>query len=838
MASRRDLEAAETEPLVSRERKRKLWRDVLAKVQREVVGGEPGDPNFAVALQMGIRAAAFSVLLGMIAWKKTYVEHLGLDVYAEHMPLAICILVFSIRPAFGTVMQNAGAAITGVFLACLNAFILRGIWPRGVEPGMGTFALEKVVGWANVMLFDFVLLFSNVHSGCRIFAIAQNKIFLLDFLNPESSAVFRHHLATPFDGVAFRSFVGVSMGGVLAVVVMLLPYAWCFAYNGMKVNAQKASADICKMFMNSVEYCSCRYHTVAIEKQLHQLELLRREIDGFDVSIDASYFETFDIGTPGIVRGLMKKHSELLHELYDILHAMVMALEMAEFDSSHVKVMSEISETSTDLVQASTVLLVSATNASHARISIDEKVKLATMEDAVKRAMRRLSAEFDQSRRNFAKPLLRELLCVSSFVFTLSAFGREVREYSKTLRNDVPEGATWVGALSTPTLPSVGGVRFVPRYLAGLMLCFGYSAIMDGFSPACAVTAVLLLAQRGGAVHDVQRALDVAFSVIVGSVAGAVLFSWSCASSHGEVVLPIVFFLYMVPCIHLATGESRGESSRASFTNMGFFAAALAPFAMVQTCPAVAAAGHEESFGSATSPWSGVRAHSLAMLILVLCEFMFMEKRHSTFATDLYNDALQSIQTAFAELWNDNDPKPALEHIPKTLGNVAVFAEGAKLEPRFGACEWNTVFMHDCCDAVASLRIDVLLIHRCMRGGNGRTDKMFKTLRLAPGFEFMKEELANLLESARVTSTSLLLHREGVFDAFRDFDGWSEERIDRMEGVDKAIDDLVTGGLLFPANAPKTMESDRLCQISLLITMLEFAKQHMASIIRSGIRNA
>merc|ERR1719235_253750 len=122
-----------------------------------------------------------------------------------------------------------------------------------------------------------------------------------------------------------------------------------------------------------------------------------------------------------------------------------------------------------------------------------------------------------------------------------------------------------------------------------------YSCVVDGYSGACAITAVFLINTRVG--PDMMSTLNVLLAVVVGCVVGAVIFSYSCATAYGMAILPIVTFLYLWVTMFIAFGGS-------SFALIGLFMAALSPFTIVKNCPADGAVNEG---AAATGLWGGIR---------------------------------------------------------------------------------------------------------------------------------------------------------------------------------------------------------------------------------------
>merc|ERR1719247_3501998 len=87
-------------------------------------------------------------------------------------------------------------------------------------------------------------------------------------------------------------------------------------------------------------------------------------------------------------------------------------------------------------------------------------------------------------------------------------------------------------------------MRFIGRYFAALLLCFIFGVVMDNYGGACAIMAVFLLNTRVG--PDMMATLNTLLAVVVGCVVGAILYSYSCFTGQGHVILPLMCFLYWV----------------------------------------------------------------------------------------------------------------------------------------------------------------------------------------------------------------------------------------------------------------------------------------------------
>lgn len=934
MTSGRDIEeaASETEPL--------LKEDVLNKLHNEhVIGLEMGNPKFWRSFELGVRTAIWCSLMGCLVWNEGFFHQhpvLGTDLagYADYMPTAICILIYTIDPHFGTVLRNAAASITGVAFATLNIVLLRGIFPNGVEPGMPTFSIERIAGWANALAFNFIFLVLDCQNKTRIFAIAQNMASILAFLDPDNKISFSKNFEVTWSGAAVRGFVGCTFGAVFALLVMLVPYPFGVAFPSMRSNASKATADMAKMFILATSYCNGREKTLRIEQHMRELQKLREQIDGMEGSIVAAFEERSDIGSSGVVRGFMQKHCELMEELYDIVRAFLMALEIEEFGPNHMKIAQDVGTAASELTDQTALLLLAVTDAtSDAYITDEETEALISKERVVKLALSKMSSDFDKVRREFSVPLSRDLFGGSSMVAALSAYARHVCDYSEMLRTNPPRGVTMSSAFIKILKKKVmfepitrRRVRFVLRYMVGLTAVLAFAVGRDGYHSACAITAAYLLNVEPS--PNLKGSLDVVIAIVFSSIIGSLIFGWSCQTGYGLEILPFVFAVYMSMMVYLAKSGS-------SFAHLGFFSAAFAPYRLVLQCPA---ANDARSAKTALELWTNVRARVLAMVILTFCEFACMERRHSDLATQWYEKAIMAVQEGLKEVLDAKDPKPAMEDVSTSLALAAQFSKGAALEPRLDACAWQATFLADCISAVSKMRSDLVLCYRAVQG----QEEDFKRLREVESFRSLQEDLIGTLEEAREMSVKLLLHRSGRFAVLADEDikggtcrrnssdklpgldaalassvhklssahrygelphdfskdpgPWlsqassgppprlartesapvarllappdarlpfsrqatptytprltvsdaarlvpprSQDPLLDAETMDTAIGDLLEKPLTprLPPKAPETMETDPLCKLSMQITMLDFMKKHISSIVHSAVKH-
>merc|ERR1719456_1193347 len=285
-------------------------------------------------------------LLGAIVWVPAVRKPFPNQIQAR-IPLVICLFVFTINPLLGTAVQNAICGINGTFWACVHMWVMNGIFPGGMKEGMSPTSATAIFGWANFLIFTFLVLWCKCGIGTKMFALATDIGFMLAFLDPKSTMVFSENFTISSKGTAVNVLIATIIGCLAAPLMNLIPYPMTFAYNNMKDAAVKASKDTAKLFEHIIEYYSGSEASVVVESQVKHAVDLRAELDGMGAAIGSAWWEGFDLGTRGTVRALMDSHLTLMNLIYDRLRAILMIAQTEDFGQSHTSVMTNIRDAST-----------------------------------------------------------------------------------------------------------------------------------------------------------------------------------------------------------------------------------------------------------------------------------------------------------------------------------------------------------------------------------------------------------------------------------------------------------------------------------------------------------
>merc|ERR1719158_2172718 len=223
-------------------------------------------------------------LLAAIVWVPAIRKPFPNQVQAR-IPLVICLFVFTINPLLGTAIQNCCCGILGTFWACLHMWVMNGIFPGGMKEGMSPTSATAIFGWANFLIFTFLVLWCKCGIGTKMFALATDIGFMLAFLDPNSTMKFSENFTIASDGVAVNTLLATCIACLIAPVLNLIPYPFSLASTNMKGNAVKASKDTAKLFQAVIAYYGETEYSVVVESEVKHAVDLRAELDGLGGAI-------------------------------------------------------------------------------------------------------------------------------------------------------------------------------------------------------------------------------------------------------------------------------------------------------------------------------------------------------------------------------------------------------------------------------------------------------------------------------------------------------------------------------------------------------------------------
>merc|ERR1719235_1422447 len=744
-------------------------------------------------------------LLASIVWVPAIRQPFPNQIQAR-VPLMVCLFVFTINPLLGTAIQNAICGIIGTFVACFHMWVMNGIFPGGMKEGMSPTSATAIFGWANFLIFTFLVLFCKCGIGTKMFALATDIGFMLAFLDPKSTLVFSENFTISTQGTAVNTMIATIIGCVAAPLMNLLPYPMTTAFSCMKGNAVKAAADTAMLFEAIVEYYAGSEASVVVAVEVKHAVDLRAELDEMGGAIGAGWFERFDIGTPGTIRALMDSHLGLLNNVYDRLRAILVVVQTEDFGASHTAVMEKIGSSSMKLALATSKLLNSVTAAAtDGDISDSEKAQLASEVAEAKSAMKALAKDFDAVRKSLNKPVSADLLGENFFVLTISAYARLVIDYSEMMTTKPPKGAGFGAALmgglkSTWDMKSMTerfNMNFTIVHFTALLISWLFSVYMDNWGGGCVITAVFLMSPS--VCPDIQAFLNVLNAVVLAVIVGTLIFQWTCGLGPGigNYLLPFTAFVMWIIGMY-------GVFAKSAFLLPCLVFVALTPFRWVTSCPT------GEIAAGARGLWAGMVANVIAIVIVCSFQFFLAVDRASNLASAKLDEAFTGLKDAFDAFWNQEDATGPMGSVSGSCGSGSGYCNSAKIEPRMYRCPWKAGLYLEVVSHVQTIRLDILMLWFAMAGSDGKPDAIFSKFAEAGEFKSVKEDLNGTLEDAHALAIAMLGHEGGHFTGLSTIKNTTD--IDELGALPGLISHL-NGKLKFPAAAPDSMEDDELCQV-------------------------
>lgn len=779
--------------------------------------------NFPVAVQLSIRGTIMMALMSMWVW----IPALKNLVDLPSMSLTACLFVFTINPKMGTAIQNGFAGFLGTLWAILHVWFMNFFFPGGLKPEDSVTGWCSVFGWANFVIFLWLLLWCKCGIGMKMFALSYDIGFCLAFLNPNNPTVYNGA------GVGLSTLLATAIACMAAPLMNLLPYPMTQAYGNMKSSAIKASNDTARLFEAAVRYyCGTTGYSIVVESELKHSMDLRGELDEMAADISAAWFETFDAGTYGTVRALMESHLTLMNNIFDRLRSVLIAIQNEDFSESHVRTMGRVKGACMRVAESTKDLLCYTTQAAtDGKFDAGERAEIQRLILQAKDAVRQLARDFDMSRRLLNQPINTGLLEENYFVLSLSAYSRLVWEFAEMMLNQPPQGASF-GAIVTNAIKSTWdlaelnspvNMTFTIKHFIAIFLCWLYAVYVDGFSGACVVTSVFLI--NAMLCPDIQAFLNVMNAVILAFLSGSMLYKVSCYTGQGNWVLPLLaslLWLFGLYCMF----------SKSLLSTAALFIVALTPFKLVATCPA----DWHDIHANAASEMHIIKANVLAILFVSAVQYLLAHDRPSMIATDTMNQAFEDMRVSFEAFWKCFDATEPMGPVAGNLDAGTGYNTSSKIEPRLFRYPWKGDLYDELILTLKQIRLDILMMAMAMGGSDGKPDTIFTKISAIPQFASVKADMTQTLEDAHVLAIGLLSCEGSKYDGLKFVK--DVETLDRLDDLPKLIENLSKSGITFPMELAASLEDDELCQLSCVFLMLDCAVKHIAEIVKITIQHS
>jgi hypothetical protein len=777
--------------------------------------------NFPMAVQLAIRSTVLMCLMAMWVWIPS-LANLIPDL--PSMALVACLFVFTINPKLGIAIQLGISGFLGTLWAILHVWFMNFWFPGGLGPDDSVTSWCSVFGWANFLIFLWLLLWCKCGIGMKMFALSYDIGFCLAFLNKNNPTVYSG------SGAALSTLIATLVACLAAPLMNLLPYPMSLSYASMKTNARNASRDTARLFEAAIAYyAGSSGPSIVVETELKHSMDLRALLDGMGGDIGASWFEGFDSGSRGTVRALMQAHLDLMEKTYDRLRAVLVAMQTEDFGTSHTQLMSKVRPSCYKVGVAAAELLCYITDAAcDGTFNAGERTEIERLILQVKTSVSELAREFDMSRRAMNVPINTNILGECFFVMSISAYARLVWEFGEMMMRSPPQatgfGTAIVDAVKSTWDPKVlsdpVNMNFATKHFIAIVLCWIYSVYVDDFSGACVITSVFLI--NGALCPDIQAFLNVMNAVILAFLSGSMIFKASCWSGHGEWVLPLITTILWAVGLYCLFSKS-------ILSTAALFIVALTPFKLVQTCPPDASSIHS----AAAAEMHVIKANVLAILFVASVQYLLAYDRPSMIATDSIDSAFKDMRKAFKYFWDCMDTAGQMGSVNGAIDAGAGYNASAKIEPRLFRYAWKGEFYEEVLTQLRQVRLDILMAAAALGGSDGTPDAIFQKISTVPEFKAVRDDLNQTLEDAHTLVVGLLSCEGSTYDGLKFVKDL--ETIDKLDAIPGLISNIAKKSG-FPLELAASVEDDELVQLSSVFHMLNCAVKDIAGLIKLTVQ--
>ncbi|CAE8628312.1 unnamed protein product [Polarella glacialis] len=552
--------------------------------------------------------------------------------------------------------------------------------------------------WAFAVMDSFVFcaifLFFDFDAGTRMCALSFHVGCTAAFLDPDTEDIYSEGIRNmDISAGDIGPLVGAIIGYILALLI-IGPAIQGNIKSGL-AHAQETAIKLAwhegQLWTGIVKYFRGSDQTIEVDYLVQQAFLAQERTAQLNANLGNSWWECFDSGRTGLIRGHLLELHERMSYMNDWLRGLGVAMQSEDFGAEHDALMSKVSASmlrlnscTADLLYHSCCLAIGGYSPELDSYQLDEDVK----------APKAFKEAFEQGRKEVYKSdMLAEDSIEEHFVaFALSSYA----DYVEMLAEDVLSGSkvkrvsimqsTIDGIKSIPCLNPDHGymVRcFVAFFGSAFIGYVGVPGLMKPYSAGVASTAAILISSSGGTgsaiVSNMNRFLGIAGGSVLGSVLHALAVPctpWAPLSGFvmAFIYLGISFFTKFKP------------------PNYGFIGMLSAIFALKQLFKPC---GQDESIGRAE--FESLQTQMLAIFVSTAADVFIGNQSAGHLACHSYKELLHTVLESSRDAFDPKKPIDADRRAfrGKLVGQYAqaeLIGHEATIEPRIYRLPWNGSF--------------------------------------------------------------------------------------------------------------------------------------------------
>mmetsp|Transcript_6692 Transcript_6692/g.14447 ORF Transcript_6692/g.14447 Transcript_6692/m.14447 type:complete len:862 (-) Transcript_6692:122-2707(-) len=684
--------------------------------------------TFAIDMEVALRGALASCLV--IGFSMSPLVHMLPLAYQSREVLCMVgfWLIMTIWKDLGNTLRNAVHGVSGCLLAVINSLVMNSIFPAGAHGAPGNHYSELVV-YLDLAIFVLVVLGLSFPERTRVFALFYFAMFMMFYMNPESTAAFSRVAVFNLEGTGVVFLAMCVTGTLLAILCVAMPPLTC---RNRALERAKGLTEAMICITNSVlEYYCGTQRSIVASKWQSELEMLVGQVYDWETDIVESWWEGFDIGRFGESAVLHSSYAAMIRKCLDTVHGMEVSASREDFDDSHQQTVGALKDSMRTALGSTNRMLNAILRAVDDGVITEQEDKsLQEHAKIVHEAVEKMCADYKAAKIELGYSTLKiELLEEDFFVFCMATYATHVCDFAS--QKHVPKSGHFFFGFRDRLLPcffadvSREHVNFIIRGSLAFALAFfiavqtGYILKAYHFNYLLPGTVALILSRHSGSalLKNLGRMQAVVLGLVLPLVVIGVL---PVCSPLGKIILFVLAFCFFAAClyVHLAAGQSGPNHVQYGFLAM--LMAAFGATAFFQPCLGSQVSGNAQGI----AVFMRIMVTVSAIFMVFSIDFALAYERPSAATHEALVGCMKGIKS---RLTNALRGKPVDEdveyHILMDQMHLAKDScQEASLEPRYWRSPFNADLVHTMIEWCHKIRLDVRAIEDALSTNNGVAD--------------------------------------------------------------------------------------------------------------------
>jgi len=653
----------------------------------------------------------------------------------------------------GTTVRNAVQAILGTLVAVLNSLVLNAIFPGGAKNARSN-GYAPSIAWADIFVVAFLLIFMNVSDRFRTFGLFYLAMFMMHFMNPESTAIFSRNFEINWNGTGISYLLVCTSGCVLAILFTLLPYPRLVSQS-VVAECNVTAATVCVVIEQVTEIYLGSSATSALHSKCEKAaDGIAEKLKELESRTELMWWEGFDIGRLGSRRHLLVRFVALLKKLMDIVHGLEHAARVEEPVEGGL--LKELTPEIQQLIASMSATLVGSggivdfmSDGDLANHQVDTLLRRA---EQLRREVHAISRHYTGLRVEGGHPTLSIFLLEEDyFVYNMSALAHAVREFAMTVQKPAErdlqkEMESTLLDLVDPTATR-GNLNFVFRAYVAYMVAFFAGVYLFGYDFLLPATIALVLSKFTGSA--LERNLGRMQGVVLGLVLPVIVLTQlpTCGGGAGTWAFLLLIFLFIGLCLYIYF------SATDRYAFIGMLTAAFAAQSFFQPCD-----GDGRIVGASLHFFRVVVTITAIFLIAVIDLSLTSERPSEAFQFHTA-ESLRLAKKALTRFYDGREMgKLLVSTVALEVERAQDMAVQASHEPRFWRTPFPSRMVQPVLSEIEDLCADLRILHRASHvyksehAGHPDIDALLRPVRKEPVW---KECVSDMLTQFDAVSTLL-----------------------------------------------------------------------------------